>query len=206
MAQLKKPKKKLILQPVKRIKPWAVNKIAEARKLGEHPGARAAHRWGAPAGVALVVFLLINPLFLPQSRLQQIKNNLQKNPDDFQAQIALAEIFLDNHQFEEAERILLLAQNQKIPSDQQILGEQTGAEIEELWQRKISTDPQEIKKLINTWKKVLEEKPNYRDAYLQLAYFYYQLDEKEKAKESLENAFELDPNNEITRELKNLFQ
>ena len=189
-----KPDKRIILQPLVRIKPWASNKIAEARNLGEHPAARAARRWGAPAGVALVALFLVSSLFLPQSRFQQIKNSLQKNPDDFQAQMDLAEIFLAHHQFEEAEKILLLAQSQKIASNPQVLGEQTEPKLEELWQKKISADPQEIKKLINAWEKIVEEKPNYRDAYLQLAYFHHLLFQKEEALQNLQKAVDLDPN------------
>ena len=202
MAKKIKPDKRIILQPLVRIKPWANNKIAEARNLGEHPAARAARRWGAPAGVALVALLLVSSLFLPQSRFQQIKNSLQKNPDNFQAQMDLAEVFLAHHQFEEAEKILLLAQSQKISSDQQVLGEQTEPKIEELWRKKIAADPQEIKKLINAWEKIVEEKPDYRDAYLQLAYFHHLLFQKEEAIKNFQKAIDLDPNYPLIEKIK----
>ncbi len=201
MAKVKKTKKQPPLQPVKKIKPWASNKITEARKLGEHRTARAAKRWGAPAGVALVVFLLLGSFFLPQDSFQKAKSQLLRNPTDFQAQIALAEGLLANNQIEEAEKVLLLAQSQISQNSEQVLGKQTNPGLEELWLRKIYADPGEIRKLISAWEKVAEEKPSYRDVYLQLAYFYYLLYENGKAQDCLEKAVELDPNYELTREL-----
>lgn len=202
MAKVKKPKKQLILQPVKSIQPWLGNKITEARKLGEHRAARAARRWGAPAGVALVVFLIIGSFFIPKNNFQQAKQSLLRNPNDFQAQLVLAEEFLANNQFEKAEKALLLAESQIYQSTSQVLGEQTNLQLEELWQRKLYSDPEEIKKLIALWQKIIEEKPGYRDGHLQLAYLHYKLYENEKAKEYLEKAIELDPNYKLARELE----
>ncbi|MBU3956928.1 hypothetical protein KKI19_01420 [Patescibacteria group bacterium] len=209
MAKVKKDIKLPRYQAIKKIgqvKPWVGNKIAEARKLGEHRAARAARRWGAPAGVALVVFLLIGSFFLPKNSFQQAKHSLLKNSGDFQAQLVLAEELLANNQFEEAEKMLLLAQNQINLSDNQVLGEQTNPQLEELWQKKYYSDPEDIKKLITAWEKIVSEKPNYRDGYLQLAYLHYKLYENEKAQECLEKAIELDPNYELARELKKILE
>ena len=178
------------------------NKTARARKLSEHRAAKAARRWGAPAGVALIVFLFISSFFIPKDAFQQAKENLLKNPNDFQAQITLAEEFLTNNQFEEAEKALLLAENQIHQSTSQVLGEKTNPQLEELWQRKYYSDSEDIKRLIAAWEEIIAEKPNYRDGYLQLAYLHYKLYEDNKAKEYLEKAIELDPNYELTRELE----
>ncbi len=202
MAKVEKAKKQLIFQPIKTIKPWSSNKIDEARKLGEHRAARAARRWGAPAGVALVIFLLTGSFFIPKDVFQQAKEKLLKNPNDFQAQITLAEEFIANNQFEKAEKTLLLVQSQVNQLGSQVLGEQTNPTLEELWQRKHHSDPKDIKRLIAAWEKVIKEKPDYRDGYLQLAYLHYKLYEDEKAKEYLEKAIELDPNYELTRLMK----
>jgi tetratricopeptide (TPR) repeat protein len=202
MAQKIKLDKKTFLQPLVKIKPWVSNKTTEVRKLAEHPAARAARRWGAPAGVAFVALLVIGSLFFPDSRFQQMKNRLQRNPHDFQAQIEMAEIFLDNHQFEEAERMLLLAQNQKISSNQQVLGEQTELKLEELWQKKIAADPQEIKELINGWETIVEAKPDYRDAYLQLAHLHYLLFQEEETLKNLQKATDLDPNYPLLEKMR----
>jgi len=206
MAKVKKPKKQLILQPVKSIQPWVGNKITEVRKLSEHRAARAARRWGAPAGVALVVFLFIGSFFIPKNRFQQAKQSLLRNPNDFHAQLVLAEEFLANNQFEKAEKALLLAESQIYQFTSQVLGEQTNLQLEELWQKKLYSDPEEIKKLITLWQKIIEEKPGYRDGYVQLAYLHYKIYENEKAKEYLEKAIELDPNYEPTRELEKILE
>lgn len=204
MAKTKKPSKQLILQPIKKIQPWASNKIAETRKLGEHRAAKAARRWGAPAGVALVAFLFFGSFFLPKDGFQRAKSKLLRNPADFQAQITLAEKLLANNQLEEAEKVLLLAQSQISQANEQVLGKQTNPGLEELWQKKIYADPQEISKMISAWEKIIEEKPNYRDGYLQLAYFHYLLYENEKAQDYLGKAVELDPNYELARELEKI--
>lgn len=210
MAKVKKPKKQLILQPVKSIQPWVGNKITEARKLGEHRAARAARRWGAPAGVALVVFLVIGSFFIPENNFEQAKQSLLKDPNDFQSQITLAEEFLANNQFEEAERTLLLAQKiydlrfMNYDLESQVLGEEANSKLAELWQRKLYSDPEDIKKLITVWEKIIEEKPDYRDAYLQLAYLHYKFYENEKAKEYLEKAIELDPNYEPAKKMERI--
>lgn len=209
MAKVKKDIKLPSYQAIKKIgqvKPWVGNKIAEARKLGEHRAARAARRWGAPAGVALIIFLLIGSFFLPKNSFQQAKQSLLRNPNDFQAQLILVEELLANNQFEEAEKMLLLAQNQINLSNNQVLGEQTNPQLEELWQRKYYSDPEDIKKLITIWEKIIKEKTGYRDGYLQLAYLHYKLYENEKAKEYLEKAIELDPNYELARELEKILE
>lgn len=211
MAKVKKDIKLPSYQAIKKtgeVKPWVANKIAEARRLGEHRAARAARRWGTPAGVALVVLLLTSSFFLPKDSFQQAKHSLLKNPNDFQAQITLAEELLANNQLEETEKILLLAQkNKQLTMNNEefageVLGEEANSRLAELWQKKYYSDPKDIKRLIAVWERIIEEKPNYRDGYLQLAYLHYKLYENEKAKECLEKAIELDPNYEPTRELE----
>lgn len=190
---------------------WLENKTERIRSLSKHYASRAS-RFGAPAGVALIIFILLTS-FLPRNTFQQAKNKLLRNPNDFQAHIALAEKFLENNQFEEAEKALLVAEQINQSANQPInqltnnvLGEQASSKLEELWQRKLYSDPEDIKKLIAAWGKILEEKPNYRDGYLQLAYLHYKLYENEKAKEYLEEAIELDPNYELARELKKILE
>lgn len=46
------------------------------------------------------------------------------------------------------------------------------------------------------WEQILTERPDYRDGWIQLAALYYQLGNKEKAKEAISQAKNLDPNNE----------
>jgi len=57
-------------------------------------------------------------------------------------------------------------------------------------------EPERIRGEIESWEKVLEEKPYYRDVLLRLALLNYQIYEDEKAQEYFERAEYLDPNNE----------
>lgn len=60
----------------------------------------------------------------------------------------------------------------------------------------------EVLSSISHWEKVAATYPGYRDAYFTLAVLYYQLNEKEKAREYLEKALTIDPNFEKGRELE----
>lgn len=184
----------------------AYNKIATARKLGEHPAARAVARYGAPAGVALLAFFIIYSLFLPKDRFQLTKERLVKNPNDFAAHLILAEEYLKNNQFDKAEKELLTAEQITILgySDARVLGEAADSTLKSLWQKKQESDPEDIEKLIKYWEQIISEKPDYRDGYLQLALLHYKLYENEKAKEYLQKALELDPNFEPAREIEKM--
>lgn len=152
----------------------------------------------APTGVTLLIFLTAYSLFLPKNQFQQakeqlVKNPLVKNPNDFEAHLILAKEFLKNNQFEKAEKELFMAQEQK-----------PNSKLENLWIKKYYSDSKDIKKLIQAWEGTLAEKPDYRDAYLHLAWLHHQTYEDQKAKEYLEKAIELDPNFESTLKLQKI--
>lgn len=56
------------------------------------------------------------------------------------------------------------------------------------------------------WENVIGKYPDYRDGYYQLAILEYNLGNKEKAKNYLEKAFEIDANFEEGRELEQMLQ
>ena len=118
----------------------------------------------------------------------------------------MAKTFLEANQFEKAEKELIVAQSlqqtDSLTGSSKVLG--VNNILKKLWQEKHYSDPKDIKKLISGWEKVLEKYPNYRDGYLQLAYFYYKLGEDKKAKENLKKSLGLDPNNEKIKELKRI--
>lgn len=58
-----------------------------------------------------------------------------------------------------------------------------------------------IESQINNLETILQDKPHYRDVYLQLSIRYYQLWQNDKAKEYWNKAFYLDPNNEIVQKV-----
>ena len=132
---------------------------------------------------------------MPKSRFQQIKEKLIKNPHNSQAHLALAEKFLKNNQFPQAEKELQISQKEK-ENDQQ---------LQALLLKKHRSDPQDIKKLITAWKKIAAAKPNYRDAYLQLAILYYQIYKQEEAQRYLQKALALDPNFKLAHQLEEIF-
>ncbi len=165
---------------------------------------KTIQRWTVPVGAIFIIIVLISPFFLPTNNFQQAKEKLLRNSRDSQSQITLAKEFLINNQLEETEKILFLTQNQINQANNQVLGKQTVQELGELWQKKLYSDPKEIRKLILVWEEIIMEKPNYRDAYLQLAYLHYKLFENEKAKKYLQKAIELDPNYEPVRKLEKI--
>ncbi len=57
---------------------------------------------------------------------------------------------------------------------------------------------------ISFWQSIARERPNYRDAYYNLALLNYELRDFENARNNLEKAFSFDPNFEKGRELEKL--
>jgi len=211
MAKIKKDiikisKKKAIKE--KKITPWLLNKIKAIRQVTKPMAARLS-RWGGPIGVVLVILFFIGSLFSPSDAIQSLKMRLLNNPDDFSRHLELAEKLLANNQFEEAEKALLLAQEKlnfqsPISNSKDVLGQKTNSKLEELWQKKHNADPKDIQKLISYWEKIIEQKPNYRDAYLQLAILNYKIYENKKALEFLKEALEIDPNFPAAKDLEKL--
>jgi len=188
--------------------PWLINKIKFIR-LKTKPIAARAKRWGGPVGVIFIFLLISGSFFYPQDEITRLKVYLLEHPSDLKANLLLAEKLLAQNQFEEAGKVLLLSQK-LIPTenlqDNKVLGESTNSSLGELWQKKHQADPQDIKKLIALWEKIIEQRPNYRDGYLQLAALNYRIWQNEKAKEYLKQALIIDPNFEETQKLLKIIQ
>ncbi|MCX6724873.1 MAG: hypothetical protein NTV20_02120 [Candidatus Shapirobacteria bacterium] len=191
---------------IKNPHPWVLNKIKFIRRTSK-PLAARANRWGGPTGVVLIIFLLASSFFYPQNEIQKLRVYLLNHPYDFNNHLVLAEKLLANNQFEEAEKTLQLAQNLQVKNSPnlKVLGETTSSQLQELWQKKHYDDPKDIQRLIGAWGKIVQEKPNYRDGYLQLAILNYKIYENEKAEEYLNKALAIDPNFEPAKELKKIF-
>lgn len=210
-----------ILDTRKRFNPWFENKIQKIRSLGEHRAARAAYKYAGLAGVVAILTASLVSFFLPKDEFQLLKEKLIRNPNDFGAHLQLAENFLENNQLEEAERTLLIADSLQNLVDRELTEENTRdvlgetsllkpeswlLKTKQLWQQKRYSDPEDIRRLIAAWEKIVEEKPNYRDGYLQLAILHYKLYKNDKAKEYLNKALDLDPNYEPARELEEIIR
>jgi tetratricopeptide (TPR) repeat protein len=200
-----KDTKKQFLELPKKFQAWIGNRGALVRILEKPMAHRSAARWGAPAGVALIVLLAFTSLLFPKNEIQKAKERLAKNPNDIEAAISLANKFLENNQYQEAGKILSLAQrNRELGTF--VLGEKTSAKLEDLQQRKQYSDPKDIQRLITAWEEIMAQKPSYRDGWLELAFLHYKIFEDEKAKECLNKALEIDPNCEPAKEFEKLFQ
>lgn len=61
-------------------------------------------------------------------------------------------------------------------------------------------------KTIYQWEQTLQEKPDYRDGWVQLSAAHYKVGNKEKAKEALQKAIAIDPNNEALLSFKKIVE
>lgn len=130
----------------------------------------------------------------------KLKTILLKDYQNPRSHLKLAEAYLKNNDFESAKKEILLAKN---------LGQDTSQKEEILSFQKIVEEkigePAKIRQEITSWEKISRDFPGYRDAYLHLAKLYYQILEKEKARQSLQKARELDPNFPSSQELQKIF-
>ncbi len=129
--------------------------------------------------LAYLVFLLL-PQTLTEFEKAKFSRDHQK----------IAEKFYKNFNFIQAEKEFLLAKNSTSAAliNQKIL------------------EPSVIKQKIDTIETIVEKYPDYRDAYLLLAKYYYQIYQPEKAQENLNKALELDPTYEVSLQLREEFQ
>ncbi|MCL5090460.1 MAG: tetratricopeptide repeat protein [Patescibacteria group bacterium] len=68
----------------------------------------------------------------------------------------------------------------------------------------MKTEITNLQKEAYTWEKILREKPDYRDGWLQLAALYYELGNKNLAKQALSQAKTLDPTSEVVAGVEKL--
>lgn len=192
---------KKLKSKTKEVKIWLLNKSKDIRHVSKPMAARIRQNIHL-ISVSLFLLLLIISFLYPFSPSQKIKQQLLANPDDFENHLQLAEIFLQNHQFKQAGKTLLLAQ--EIKKQRPDLVKQTDLSLEKLWQEKQENDPQDIKKLIILWEEIVTQKPDYRDGFLQLAILNYKIFENEKAGKFLKKALIVDPNFPPAEELKKI--
>jgi len=195
-------------KPTKRTN-WFLNKIIIAKQLIKKTGQKI-NSFSGILGTLLFLLIIITSFLFPQNEAQNIKLQLLINPFNFNNHLALAEKFLENHQFIEAEKSLLLAEqivSLRFLSNNLGKGtikEEKLASLKKIWQIKNLTDPKDIQKLIVSWEKIIIAKPNYRDGYLQLAFLNYKIYQTEKALFYLDKTLIIDPNFEVSRRLKKI--
>lgn len=149
-----------------------------------------------------LIILLVSQL-LPKDAFQKAREKVLRNSQDNQSHLVLAEQFLKTNQIKETQKELLLVEklNKEAPNSK-ILG--TDSQFQEIFNSWQQQDPEEIKKLIKQWQKVVKETPSYRDAWLYLAFYSYKLDQKEEASSYLKKALEIDPFYSPSQELEEI--
>ncbi len=128
----------------------------------------------------IFIFLLAINLSAKIS-FDQAKDDVLANSQNIPAHLFLARQLLANNQLAEAETEFKLASS--LPDINKI-GE-------------IKLQPEKIKEEIVFWQKVVEEFPNYRDAYLKLAILNYKINRLFDAQKFLDKALSIDPNSEV---------
>lgn len=167
--------------------------MAKTIKFSKKTIRKASRYFSIIIATTFVALSLVSFLW-PKTQFQLLKEKIVKNPADYEAHLQLAEAFLKNNQYQEAENELLQFR---------VLGVST-SRFGQLLQQKLLQNPNDIKRLITGWEKIVTEKPGYRDGWLQLAYLNYKIYEDEKAKDYLAKALDLDPNFAPARELEKI--
>ena len=158
--------------------------------------------WLTPILVLIIGIISLISFFLSSTNFNQTKQELIFNPDNLDSHLALAQEFLENNQFAQAEKELLLSQ--------QLLNQQTNHHqsqatgLQWLWQKRNHTDPEAIKNLISNWETIVKQKPDYRDGWIQLAFLHYLLKEDQSAQETLTKALVIDPHSQTALKLEKL--
>lgn len=134
--------------------------------------------------VTLLIIFATN-LLSPKSLFELSKETAQQNPSAASHHLFLAQQLLTTNQFTQAETEARLAAN-----------EETLQKIQE-----VKNQPEDIKGQIRFWQEVIDQFPNYRDAYIKLAILNWKIYRSFEAKRNLEKAFQIDPNNEVLNNL-----
>jgi len=146
----------------------------------------------------IIIFILYN--FIPLPFSARWKYSLLKN-DNIDNHLNLADEFLINNRFKEAEtEYLIIISRQKNKKSNNIINER----VKQIYDSIQKIDM--LEKETTRWEKILNEKPNYRDAYLELAMLHFQLKRPLTAKEYLKTAIELDPNYYLSKELQKIIK
>lgn len=153
------------------------------------------------AGIGSLI--LINTLSTPSPYLEQLITTLSKNANE-ETYITLAKRFDADGLLLQAHKVLLLGQEQfaTLPLAQNVLGTTTTKEL----LREIDERPARLLQQYEYWKKITEEKPDYRDAWAMTATLAYQLGKLEEARTYLTHAIALDPNATRTQKLSSTLE
>ncbi len=135
-----------------------------------------------------LISLMVIGCFWPTSRSYWAQERAAWWPWSTKAHSQMALAWLENGNEEKAIEELKLAN--KLLIIKTLKAEEALKKAEEA-----VSSPGKIRLEIESWEKILQEKPSYRDILLRLSWLNYQIYENEKAKSYWEKADYLDPNN-----------
>jgi tetratricopeptide (TPR) repeat protein len=145
----------------------------------------------------LMLYLLFS-VFYPLNNYDKAKLAVLYSPNSAKNHYELGVSFWQKNNLEEAKKEFLVAQKLS-PFSSQI------NDSLEAIQNQIS-QPEKLRKTYSYWEKVVQEKNNYRDAFLIEADLAYQLKNLYLARKNIHLALELDPNFPIANEFANLIK
>ena len=153
--------------------------------------------------LALNLFIQLPPRF---TKTRQVQLAVMLMPNDLSNHLLLAQEYLGQGNMPAVERELILSQDlSSLPTTHNPSPSVLGLTLSPLKiLEKIKNEPQKIREEISFWEKVVAQKPDFRDAYLQLALLNYQIYNLDKAKEYLQEAKKIDPNFKATKELEKI--
>lgn len=130
-------------------------------------------------------FLFINILFSVSTQ-QTSKSYVMSNFNDPHSHFLLAQEFLKNNDLIKARQELLVGLMVS-PGNSGLLEQLKLVET-------LIHKPRDIASEIIKWRKIVLDRPDYRDGYFRLAVSYYQVFDEEMAKRNILKTLELDPN------------
>lgn len=130
--------------------------------------------------------------------------SILSNPSSVEAHIALAQQYWTENNERAAKQELTIAQEiYRNRTSANVLGASSEPlSLMDQWQQQKHRQSD----LYDFWSATVKQRPDYRDAYIQLASLAYQLERYEDAKKHLDTALRLDPNTPTARELEKLLQ
>ncbi|MFC1711055.1 hypothetical protein ACFLZ1_00555 [Patescibacteria group bacterium] len=154
--------------------------------------------------LSLLVFFLIISYLKNWQNNNLVKANISLKPLSVKNHLDLANYYFSNGELLRAKNELKVAKNiykyVKIFDYNQNL-------IKDIdLTSKIIQTPDKIKKEVNDLQTIIAVKPNFRDIYLKLSLYYFQIWDNEKAYYYWQKAFYLDPNNVKVKEIGKLIE
>lgn len=150
----------------------------------------------------ILLLLLIASLLIPFSGLKNRFIRVGKNPWSIKNRLILAEDLFNHGQPELAQQEINLIEASHV--FQLVLKIRPKLRNEFVRTKNLVYSIEKIQAEIDYWLIILEEKPDYLDAYLRLAVLNYQLKNDQTAQEYWQKAEKLDPNGESVKEVKEL--